>query len=166
MKLIGIDPGFASCGIVVWEDGVFTNGTVLRTKKDGKKKASDDNLDRTRELGQCMGAWFEGARAVVAEAMSYPRHASVAHKMGLVWGAVVTATTVPVFQLSPQEVRRLLELPKGATKVLIQSVLSNKYPELRELQPPQKTLREHHYDAAAALEAWLRSDQGRFLVGG
>ena len=73
---------------------------------------------------------------------------------------------VPVFQLSPQEVRRLLELPKGATKVLIQSVLSNKYPELRELQPPQKTLREHHYDAAAALEAWLRSDQGRFLVGG
>ena len=165
MRLIGLDPGFASFGLVVWEGGHFVDAQVWRSAK-GEGKAVDDNMLRVRSLSGWLRGWLVGARGMCVESMSFPRSAAVVHKMGIVWGATVTASDLPVFNLSPQAVRKLLDLPKGASKAEIQACVLQLHPELAALAPGQKTLLEHHYDAAAVLIAWLRTEQGRFLTGG
>lgn len=165
--LIGIDPGFAALGLVVWQNGQFRSADIWRSDKIPGVGASQSNLER----GRALAAWlFDrgalNARALICEAMSFPRHASIAHKMGIVWGVLASVSlATPCFQLSPQEIRRLLGLPKRASKADIREKVLAVAPELADLAPQNRTLWPHHYDGAAVVLAWLRTDQGRFLLG-
>jgi len=164
MILIGLDPGFAAFGMVAWCDGRFTRSQVWRSAR-GEDAASVDNLLRGRSMAESVRNFGSGATGVCVEAMSFARHASTAHKMGIAWGVLAATVDAPVFQLSPQKVRKLLGLNLGATKGDIQRVVLRLHPELEALQPKQTGLWEHHYDAAAVLVAWMQTEEGRFLVG-
>lgn len=165
--LFGNDPGFASFGLVVYDLTIdeFVDGGVLRTKKDGGKvKATEDNLRRARELHGELVASAEpyNVVAICAEAMSYARHASASHKIGIAWG-VVASLGVPVIQQSPQAIKKHVCGKISATKEQVRQAMLAKHPELARFEPKQKTLFEHYYDAAAAVLACLNTEQGRIL---
>jgi crossover junction endodeoxyribonuclease RuvC len=164
-KLLGIDPGFASLGWALVEllpetERVIQMG-VIRTAKSTKKRsvrASDDNLRRIGELTQSLEpmVYTPGAIAVCAESQSWPRNAGSSAKVGMAWGvlgALAAIRGVPIFQASPQEVKKAVTGKKTASKLEVQIALEVRYGPLK--WPPQKTLREHAADALASVVACL-----------
>jgi len=169
MKLIGIDPGLAHLGIVAWEDGRFVAGDVLRTKPDKAKPELESLLDRVRDQGRAIVDFMAidpgQPTGVIMETYGHLQHASSAAKLAMSYACVATTfRRAPVIQLRPQEWRRLLGLSKGATKRDVQDAVTKLHPELPNMEPTQITIQEHFYDAAAIVAAFIRSEQGRFLM--
>lgn len=134
--LIGIDPGFASFG---WaklclapppSDAIRCDGLgVFQTEKASKKVhvlATEDHLRRARELATALDDLIVKAEddrntvlAFCAESMSWPRNAAVTAKMGITWGvvaAVALRRRIPIFQTSPQALKKTLTGRKDASK--------------------------------------------------
>lgn len=119
MITLGLDVGLAHCGWSIW-DGVELLGLgVITTKRDDSATASADLLRRAGELYSGLHAIELPRKApapnrIVMEAVSWPRSSSVVGKMGVAYGVVACFTKYrPVVHVSPQAVRKALELPKG-----------------------------------------------------
>lgn len=177
IRIIGIDPGFASTG---WAIAEFTSGRprvlevgVVRTQKAQAKLrtlAADDNFRRAREVSEALARLCRthGARLVCAEAMSPMRNASSAAKVAMCWG-VVAATCelleIPLAQVSPQRLKKTLLGRVQGTDPELQAELERRYPELVQLMTSirAKTQRQHAYDAVGAIEACREGEVFRAL---
>jgi Holliday junction resolvasome RuvABC endonuclease subunit len=165
--LLGVDPGFASIGLAVYElgnpDHVVAMG-LITTEKSPKKQevlASNDNLVRAMEIHREIVRVLKETEdrggkvvAICAEAMSFPRNASAASKVSLTWGVLASlseARSIPIIQASPQAVKLKVCGSKTATKEEVEEALVKQYPYLPDLVALPKTKREHVYDALAVV---------------
>lgn len=187
--VLGLDPGFASCGYAVVrvrpdDEDVVALGVLRTAASSAKRKvyAADDNLRRCRELAAALAnlthhgqvlplggrQWAPRVRAVCAEAMSFPRNASTAAKMAMTWGLIVAnveSKALPLLQASPQEVKVKLTAHKDAPKEAIEDALLRRYGKrlksmLRELPEGQH---EHAFDALAAVVTCLDAEVVRLM---
>ena len=181
--VLGIDPGFASCGwcIADLDTRVVHSMGVITTKKADKKlkvRAVDDNLERTKQItkvldnlikwgctveiqGRGVGPLFSAevtaCSRVYAEAMSFPRDASVAGKMNLCWGALIAtayARSVGITQNTPQEIKKKVTGAPDASKRRVELTLKRLWKNTRgKLKGVPKRMHEHAWDALAAITA-------------
>lgn len=163
---LGIDPGFAALGWSVVSmaagDAEVVESGVIRTQKSDRKgelRACDDNLARGQRLHGELERLVIAFRpvAVVCEAMSWPRHASVTAKMGIVWGVIASVANdhdLPVLQVTPQELKRAVCGRKGASKDEVRYAVEQRLGNGKGW-PKQASLVEHAADAAGAVLACL-----------
>jgi Holliday junction resolvasome RuvABC endonuclease subunit len=133
---------------------------ILRTEKSDKKRvvlASDDNQRRARELAERLDTLVHQhhVAAVCCESMSFPRNASAAAKVAMVWGIIATLSyqgRFPVVQASPQEIKKVLCGKKDASKEEVEAVVRQRYKGIDAMLSSVATsYREHAYDAAGAV---------------
>ena len=175
MYILSIDPGFSSVG---WTLGsINTSGDidyvgcgVIRTKKSNAKVlVCDDNVVRAREIVAGLMKLFEdldahpsGLKAIVSEAQSWPRNASVSAKVGMCWGIISTfahVCEIPLVQISPQNLKKTLTGRKSASKQDVADAVCDVWPDIQgDADKHPSTQREHIYDAAAALIASKEKD--------
>lgn len=146
--------------------------SVITTNKSDKKRqvaATEDNIRRCRELTPPLLRLIHpssglNVRALIVEAMSFPRNASAVAKIGMAFGVVAILSEVfnlPVVQLSPQEVKKRLCGRQNASKEEIQSVVSLLYP--MTVGVVSNGLAEHAYDALAVAHASLDTEVVRMV---
>ena len=145
---------------------------VLRTAKSSKKRGvlqSEDTTERLRSLHRALDDVItrHGPAAVCMESFSPPRSASVAAKCGMAVGLVVGLAAdygLPIFQASPQTIRRRLGLPKGATKQEVWAAVDGRLARSGDVRPvwalawppgkvPPTSQQEHALDALAVAVA-------------
>ena len=178
VNILGIDPGFASVGIVIVgmpSVGApsLLYGDVWHTSKSSKKQnvlAANDNVRRTRLLARQFLSIIDQyqVKLIAAEYMSFPRNASNAAKMALCWGAISTVCEVldpmPLLQASPQNVKKSLCDSADASKEDVWKAACVHYPNLEAMLDAQaKGDREHLGDAAAVTVTVRDSDEMRLL---
>jgi len=177
--IIGTDPGFASFGLSVIrltpksEEVIET--VVIRTQKSSKKlnvKAADDNFRRAQAIAaalyELVNKWKP--MALTAESMSFPRNASVAAKVAMVWGILALLCYIfqlPMVQATPQEIKKTLCDNKSATKAQIQEALERMYPNQFEefIRSTAAGQWEHGFDAAGSVVACMDTDVLRMARG-
>lgn len=188
LHLLGIDPGFASCGwcrlIVAAEPGVLPvveEAGVVRTKANAKKlriRALEDNLQRISEISDAL--WqatrhgTPGSSQVVAiEGYSGMRFAAAALKLGLAWGACVATMRrhgAPLLEYTRLDTYKALGLGKKASKEEVVEVVLSRVQGLKPfLDAHPVGEHEHMADAAAVALAAIQSDvvrAARLIAGG
>jgi Holliday junction resolvasome RuvABC endonuclease subunit len=174
IRVLGIDPGFASIGWAIVRLGrgevspEIEGMGVFHTQKGDRKQgvlASDDNFRRARELAVFFDEAVNDIHVACSESMSYPRNASNAAKVALCWGVLASlceAKSLPMVQASPQEVKKVLCGKKDASKEDVQQALNVRFnwvpKKMLEEQKVTKSDLEHPYDALAAVVACARSE--------
>ena len=170
MYILAIDPGFSSVGWTlgeISEDGNigYVGCGVIRTKKStAKVLACEDNVVRAREIAGGIMSLFEELqahpsklKAIVSEAQSWPRNASVSAKVGMCWGVMSTfahVCEIPLVQVSPQNLKKCLTGKKTASKKDVADVVCKVWPKIGPDAKKWPTgQHEHIYDSAAALIA-------------
>lgn len=178
--LLGIDPGFSSLGWAALciapppSEAMRCNDLgIIATEKASKKAhvlATEDNLRRAREIANCLNAlvtrFEDDKNAVLAfctESMSWPRNAAVTAKMGITWGVLAAVShqrRVPIFQCSPQELKKQTAGTKSATKEEVEAaVVARLGPSASAMIVAiPKTKREHPVDALAAAIVCSRAE--------
>lgn len=177
--VLGTDPGFASFGYAVVQllpdtERIVTVN-VIRTKKDTRKGqvlASDDNFRRTRAIYSALRSVIVEHKvvALTAEAMSYPRNASVAAKMSLAWGVIASLAEefqLPTAQATPTKIKKAVAGSNKATKEDLQNALRRRYKgeffAFQQAMP--KTMWEHGFDAVGSVVTCLDGDVLRMARG-
>lgn len=151
---------------------------VIRTKRQGQKErvyAADDNLSRARAIYQDLVQALDRfqPRCICAEAMSFPRSASVAAKMALSWGLVAAEAfrrQIPILQVTPQRLKRQLTGRNDASKEEVEAELLGRLGDLSPiwlglLKALPAGQHEHMNDALAACWACLDSEAIQLLCG-
>lgn len=173
--VLGIDPGLANCGVAVLEVSYdferLVYMEVLRTKPSHKKLkvlVSDDVSRRLAELVKGLVQVFETyqPRIICAEALSFPRSASPAAKVGMAWGLAVAMAAlrgVPFLQVTPQQIKKKVTGKMSASKGEVQVVLEGLYPVVEKLKARKIPggQQEHPVDALAAIVTCFDSDAMR-----
>ena len=172
--ILGIDPGFAACGIAVYdvaaEDVPLLD--VIRTEKSSKKRgvlASDDNLRRAREICEALVEVVDRFDVVVicAESMSFPRNSSAAAKVAMAWGVLGTISSIrgiPIVQASPQEIKKTLCGRKDASKDEIEDAVRARYSGARVRDGVPQSFHNHSWDALSAIAAGMNSEVVRLAI--
>ena len=162
MIILGIDPGFASCGWAVIEripDGSLAclDAGVIRTKKE-PGYSYDDDLRRigiiTSEMVRLrdMQATF-----LACESMSWPRHTRAVQAIAFCWGVIGAVFDNEVLiQRRPQQIKVDLTGAKTASKGDVEREACKLITRLEHyLDKLPKGQRDHAADAAAAVvSAW------------
>lgn len=177
VRVIGIDPGWASMGVAVAEftpgidDVVFTDATCIKTTKCKDLSAAADLTSRAASIAGNLIYFIEKGTdnyldilAVCIEGMSYPRHTQAAVKLGASHGVVgaLLARWLPevIVVEQPQAIRkRVLNIAKGKTppEAKVHAHLLARYPELAKLvNNMNKGDRPHVLDAAAVVVSAFR----------
>lgn len=162
--VVGIDPGFASCGVTVAELLAETELVylmdVITTEKSSKKRsvrASEDNVTRAIKIFNDLHNLIPRKTiAFCAEAQSWPRNASASAKVGIAWGvicAVAEDLGIPILQATPKEIKKCVCGKGTASKLEVQEALVQRYGSLP--LPKQKGKREHVCDALGAIVTCL-----------
>jgi len=168
--ILGLDPGFSSLGyaMTTWEDDRLRplKIGVIHTKKANKKThvlACEDNFERSRELAVALRRLISGQRiiAVCAEAMSFPRQASVAAKVAMCWGVLADITvteSLALVQPTPQRVKKALCGKITASKEEVQDAVvaygwtpEDRAALIAQIAALNKGDREHAVDALAVI---------------
>lgn len=171
MIILGIDPGFAQCGIAECDWGRSADpdlvgmDVIVTVKSDKKLKtlSTDDRVRRTRELYKALRPYISSANVVCIESMSLPRNASSSAMIGLAYGAIVSLCTHydrPLLQASPQEIKVATAGKKSATKEEVSDYLEQRFdysPSLL-LQNTRPSWWHHAHDALGAIVACLDSE--------
>lgn len=160
MKILGIDPGLASCGWAVIErddDGSLSclGAGVIRTKKETGNKYFDDLL-RIKALSDGLEAAYnkwDGIQFIASESMSWPRHTRAVQSMGFCWGVIGSLFNhESIIQRRPQQIKVDLAGKKTATKQDVEQAACLAVTDLAlYLNDLPKTQRDHAADAAAAV---------------
>jgi len=177
MKLLGVDPGLAACGLAIVELGAsprVLSLTVARTGPSAKKRrlrAADDLGDRLRAIATVLYARLQEHADLVAfcvESKAIPFRngrmmvkPSAVSALGRVRGlldAFAVERGLPILEETAQTLKLLTAGRKDASKADVQAALEQRFPEVKALWPAQKTLQEHAADALAAVVAGLESD--------
>jgi len=171
VRVLGIDPGFASVGYAVvvltpTKELVAEVG-LLRTEPSAKKRkvlVADDNFRRSQEIARDLRHLVRDhqIQLICAESMSFPRNASSAAKVALCWGVLASLSHqlgLALLQASPQEVKKRVCGKRDASKEEVQEALTLRFPDLPEkLGSVPASLREHPYDALASVLPCLDSE--------
>lgn len=172
VNVLGIDPGFAHCGIGVvrlFPEGeqVVRVGVIRTQKADRKHKvlSTDDNFRRARHISTYLNRVIvdNHVQALAAEAKSYPRNASASAKVAMTWGVladIVEMRKMPMVQITPQSMKKRLCGKISATKTALQDVLLRRYPGQFEVFMSRipKGQWEHGFDAVGAVVSCLDDD--------
>jgi len=174
IRVLGIDPGFASIGLaVVRLTDIGEQPELLKvfsTEKSAKKlnvMASADNVRRARELSDVITSLIEryNIKLICAESMSFPRSSSIAAKMAMCWGAMSAISqikNIPILQATPMQIKKKICGVKSASKADIEESIRIKYGDIIETLIENehicKTEREHPIDALAAIVACSESE--------
>ena len=178
MKLLGIDPGLAACGIAIVDLASAAPRVlrlyVVRTAPSDKKRrlrSGDDLGDRVRAIATVLHARLEECPDLVAicvESKAIPFRSgrmlvkpSAVSALGRVRGlldAFAVERGLPIIEETPQALKLLTAGRKDASKADVQVALEHRFPEVKALWPTQKTLIEHAADALAAAVAGIESD--------
>ena len=162
VRVLGCDPGFTSLGWVEAESNLgglaFTRVGCVHTKKDGDKPAARDLFDRCVELTSGL-LMCNVPELLCIEAMSYPRNASSAVKLGASHGVLAAIASAgfdcEVTMLSPFAARKIVTGLKKPTEEDAHEKLRHDFPELDEMVAPLlKRDLPHIMDAAAQVVAW------------
>lgn len=179
MKIIGLDPGYASFGIAVADLTVtgarFEQLRVVTTKPSAQKRTlrkADDMADRLAVVGRELRRFV--GRDVVAlcvEATVLPHErgiqTSVVSGLGRARGLVDMLALeygLPVIEEFPQTLKLITTGKRNATKEEIRTALERLHPELAALWPARRGDLEHAGDAAASVIAGLQSDVVRAVL--
>lgn len=160
MRVLGIDPGFASLGwgaFFVGLDGrrEFMSCGILETaKKEGLRKSTDVAL-RGEDLFIELHSVFQEVRpnAVFVEGQSWPRDASVSAKMGVAWGIVLACSALNgtrVVQIPPKDLKYRLTGSTSAEKKIVQAAVEKLLPESAKSLARFRSRAEHPADALGA----------------
>ena len=160
LKILAIDPGFASLGWAVvsfTSDGpVCEAAGVFRTKPDRTKLKYNDNVDRARRLYDHLSSTADDhdIRIIAAEAQSWTRFSNADRSIATVFGllaALGVETSAPIVQLSPQDVKLRVCGKKTASKEDIKQAVYQIASGSREFIEGIRasTQREHAADAVA-----------------
>lgn len=182
--ILGIDPGFASCGYALLsplkggkggaQPIVFSSAGVVRTQKTSRKVPLwEDNARRTGDLYGSLKTVLvthtDSIRPVLfaVEAESWTRMPSD-KLLGMARGAIYSLAFergAAIEQYSPKEVKKEFCKSGSAKKTEVEEQLISLHPELEELLDRlPKTQRAHAADAAAcALFAYRNSNYARIL---
>lgn len=193
LVVLGVDPGFSNFGYALLRPKkgspgekkrrnspleVFKLG-VFRTKKAHKKErvlATLDNVVRARELASRLEDLVDSVEPagrvalICAEAMSFPRSSSVAAKMAMSWGILVSLAErrdITLLQISPKELKRRATGYALADKETVQRAMSKRFGNLEARllrRGVTRSFHEHPFDAVAAAVACLDSDEGQVLL--
>jgi len=169
--VLGLDPGFACVGYALVDLPATDGETLLslgvfRTEKSSKKLkvfASDDNVRRSREIYMFLRDLVApgAVSAICAETMSFPRNASIAAKMSLCWGVIAALSVqfnLPIVQVSPQQLKKVVTGSKTSDKDAVQAALKARYGEAllnTRCKGVPPSMLEHPYDALGAIVAAL-----------
>lgn len=168
MIVLGIDSGFASCGLAAVElqpgGEKLLRTWVTRTEKSDKKlgvRSADDTARRAREIAAEIEVALTTYKpcAIAVESPSWPRNAGVAAKMGVAFGVVFALAEwrgIPLVMASPQEVKKAMCGAKNASKDEIVLAVERRFPEVE--WPRLRSTWEHAADAIAVVVACLPSD--------
>ena len=176
LSIIALDPGFATIGFAVLglvpRPRVTAFG-IFRTDKTAKKQnvlAVEDNMRRAIEIARFLRQVVANAPktvAICAEAMSFPRSASVAAKVALTWGVLASISEdhgIPILQASPQQVKAAVCGAKTASKTDVQDAVAGFYPEIVDLRARiPRGAWEHPHDALAVAHLMLESQVVKML---
>jgi Holliday junction resolvasome RuvABC endonuclease subunit len=183
---IGFDPGLENLGIAIAvmadpadQRWIFTQVKVHRTSPDSSIGKMADTARRVAAHAREASWWLANMQAklfgkplaiCVETAVFPPRGAQkmIIHGLGRVAGmldGLAVAYGVPLWERSPQEVKRAICGESGADKADVRRFLELEHPELRELWP-KGALVEHASDAAAVLRCWVASTAGGRLSSG
>jgi crossover junction endodeoxyribonuclease RuvC len=177
--VLGIDPGFAMCGVGVVQLTAqrehVVGVSVVETKPAGKQSdilTTIDNVRRGRELAGQLNTIIEDVRpiAIAAESMSFPPHASAAAKMAMCWGVLCALSyryDLPLIQAGPKAIKKAVCGRASASKLDVQQVLSKRYSGAFErfTRDYPQSKHEHGFDAIGAVVACLDSDVIRIARG-
>jgi Holliday junction resolvasome RuvABC endonuclease subunit len=178
--VLGVDPGFASLGYAALSLGAgdaprLVAMGVVRTQKETARArllAVEDNVRRTREIIGAIAKLFavHDVRAIAAESMSFPRSSSVAAKVALVWGALITIAEmrrVPLLQCTPQSVKRWASGSSSCSKEDVAFEVRLRCGNESEalLAGIPNGMHEHAWDAAACALVCAECDLVRALLG-
>mgnify|MGYP003646411915 CR=1 FL=1 len=169
--ILGIDPGFASCGYALLEldkEDVprFSFAGVVRTQKTHLKiPLYTDNVQRTQIIYEHLKTFAHTAIFFAVEAESWTRMPSD-KLLGLARGAIYGLAYelgAGLEQYGPKEIKREFVDSASASKGALEEKILELHPELVALlEPLPKTQRAHASDAAAcALMAFRKSNYVR-----
>jgi len=176
--VLGLDPGFANIGWALVEVGPKTEAPIsigiIRTEKrdrKGKIRITSDDHRRGKKIAENLRGLFEKKPVIVcAEALSYPRRASIAAKLGRVWGIIdclSQSVGVPVIEASPMDLKLAVTGSKTASKEEVIESLLTRYPGNKAIQEFQldvaKSYWEHGFDALGSVVACLESTEMQML---
>lgn len=174
IKVVGFDPSMSNWGVAIAEVDIETleveiislklHETEPETKK-GVRKDSDD-LRRAIEVRKGMMDACVGAAFAITEVpfMTPQGYASANFNSGLVTG-VLASCPIPLIQVFPQEVKKLITGSRHAAKEEIIEWAIAKHPNApwRVVKRGGKMVptkaNEHLADAVAAIYAGLQSEQ-------
>lgn len=165
--ILGIDPGFANTGYVVWDPETgshVTAGVIVTVKGHASSLSVEDNYQRCIQivyrLKNLIDAW--DVKLICFEAMSYTRNASSSAKVAMVHGvlaALATLSDIPTCRVTPQEVRDFVfDRASGQKRNKVEKVELHRLKGEQVLDPVwlgtfPKAAHEHIVDAAFAIEA-------------
>lgn len=165
VRILGIDPGFASLGTAsatLNRDGsiYFDRVDCFHTEKAKDKAAARDMFDRCQELAKGL-LTLNVPTILCVEAMSYPRNASSATKLGASHGVIAALAAVcfeveplDTYALNPRAARKVVTGMKKPTEEDAHRATCAAYPELVELcEGLKKKDLPHILDAAVQIHA-------------
>lgn len=167
--IYGFDPGFASFGFVTavpdGEGFTFTDARCIVTRPNSAYPKATDLLVRSQLIAEALKFWITAPYAFCIEAMSYPRNASSAVKLGASHGilAALLAEHYPdvIYVESPQHIRKTVTgLAKPTEEethdwLLVHTNIADLIKDMRKGERP------HVLDAAATVAAAFK--EGRMV---
>ena len=166
MRVLGLDPGFATFGFAeayaMRDQLLFTKLGAFFTVKDDDASAATDLFERCRDITSNLLA-LNVPDLLCVEAMSYPRNASSATKLGASHG-VIAAVVESCFEcgvtmLSPYQARKVLTGLKKPTEQDAHEHLLALYPEVADITKDyRKKVIPHALDAAVQVAAWWKTE--------
>lgn len=165
MKILGLDPGFASLGWgLISANGPRCHGAgVIRTKPGKARRKCDDNADRCRAIAVALAELHERHRfaLIVAEAQSWTRHATGDRAVAMAWGVIVATAErfgAPILQIRPQDAKKEITGSASASKAEVQrKVEAIAVGSKEHLATLAATQQNHASDAIAVAIAALSS---------
>jgi len=169
LSIIGMDPSFRNWGYAFAEyctesgNLEFHNLNLITTQKTKLKnvRASSDDLATAQTLHKELVANSSGIQVAFAEIPSGSQSASAARKLGIATG-VLASCSVPLFEVTPIEVKLASIGNKKATKKEMIDWAVEKHPDLPWIRHKSKgemvlnASNEHLADSVAVVYAGIQ----------
>lgn len=179
MKIVGMDPSLSNFGVVnatldiqtltfTVQDMHVVQTEPERDKKVRKKvRKNSEDLERARTLYKGAMEAIDGAFMVFIEVPVGSQSARAMASYGMCLGVIAAvAETVPIIQVTPNDVKMAGCGIRTATKDEMIEAMVKKYPNapwpmktVKGVQTPIASKCEHLADALAAIEAGVSSDE-------
>jgi crossover junction endodeoxyribonuclease RuvC len=178
LRVLGLDPGFASVGWAVLHVGdgspECVGAGVFRTSRDSSVAKNEDTLKRIERIAEFLNTLKREHKPhlIGSEGMSWTRFANADRSVAFFWGVLGAFSSMskyrtrpPIVQTTPSDLKMIITGKKSASKEEVKEStckqVSNLRHELGKIRA--KTQRNHASDAAAAGLAALSSPIGRLV---